>query len=106
MVLEELNLFPSDKTQSTKVLFTNFGTSESLYSLKAITSLRANSIAAELYPDAAKLKKQMIYCNKREIPYVVMVGESEMTQNKYLLKDMNSGDQQLLSLEQLIKIVS
>ena len=106
LVLEELNLFPSDKTQSTKVLFINFGTSESLYSLKAITALRSNSIATELYPDAAKLKKQMMYCNKREIPYVVMVGESEMEQNKYLLKDMNSGEQQLVDLEALTKIVS
>jgi len=106
LVLEELNLFPSDKTQSTKVLFTNFGSSESLYCLKAITSLREKSIATELYPDAAKLKKQMIYCNKREIPYAVMVGESEIEQNKYLLKDMNTGEQQLLSLEELIKLVS
>ena len=106
LVLEELNLFPSDKTQSTKVLFTNFGTSESLYSLKAITTLRSQSIATELYPDAAKLKKQMMYCNKREIPYVVMVGEAEMEKNKYLLKDMISGDQQLLSLDELINRVS
>jgi histidyl-tRNA synthetase len=106
LVLEELNLFPSDKTQSTKVLFTNFGTSESLYCLKAIKSLRSKSIATELYPEASKLKKQMIYCNKRQIPYVVMVGEAEMKQNKYLLKDMSSGDQQLLSLEELITIVS
>ena len=59
-----------------------------------------------MYPDAAKLKKQMIYCNKREIPYAVMVGESEIEQNKYLLKDMNTGEQQLLSLEELIKLVS
>ena len=106
LVLEELNLFPSDKTLSTKVLFTNFGTSESFYSLKAITALRSQSIAAELYPDASKLKKQMMYSNKREIPFVVMVGEAEMEQNKYLLKDMNSGEQQLLTLEELIKTVS
>tara|TARA_B110000037_G_scaffold123199_1_gene140593 strand:+ start:566 stop:1936 length:1371 start_codon:yes stop_codon:yes gene_type:complete len=106
LVLEELNLFPSDKTLSTKVLFTNFGSSESLYSLKAITALRSQSIAAELYPDASKLKKQMMYSNKREIPFVVMVGEAEMEQNKYLLKDMNSGEQQLLTLEELIKTVS
>ena len=106
LVLEELGLFPSDKTRSTKVLFTNFGTSESLYCLKAMTFLRSKYIATELYPDAAKLKKQMNYCNKREIPYVVMVGESEMKQRKYLLKNMNSGDQQLLSLEELIKTVS
>jgi histidyl-tRNA synthetase len=106
LVLEELNLFPSDQTQSTKVLFTNFGPSESLYSLKAITTLRSKSIAAELYPDAAKLKKQMMYSNKREIPFVVMVGEAEIQQNKYMLKDMNSGEQQLLSLEELINILT
>ena len=106
LVLEELNLFPFDKTTSTKVLFTNFGTSESLYCLKAMTILRSKSIATELYPDPAKLKKQMVYCNKREIPYVVMVGEAEMAQNKFMLKDMNSGDQQLITLDELIKIVS
>jgi len=106
LVLEELNLFPTDKTTSTKVLFTNFGTSESLYCLKAMTILRSKSIATELYPDPAKLKKQMVYCNKREIPYVVMVGEAEMAQNKFMLKDMNSGDQQLITLDELIKIVS
>ena len=106
LVLEELNLFPTDKTTSTKVLFTNFGTSESLYCLKAMTILRTKSIATELYPDPAKLKKQMVYCNKREIPYVVMVGEAEMAQNKFMLKDMNSGDQQLITLDELIKIVS
>ena len=106
LVLEELNLFPSDKTTSTKVLFTNFGTSESLYCLKAMTILRSKSIATELYPDPAKLKKQMVYCNKREIPFVVMVGEAEMAQNKFMLKDMNSGEQQLITLEELINIVS
>ena len=106
LVLQELNLFPSKKTESTKVLFTNFGNEESLYCLKAITLLRSKSIAAELYPDSVKLKKQMVYCNKREIPYVVMVGASEIAQNKYLFKDMYSGEQQLLSLEELAERVS
>jgi histidyl-tRNA synthetase len=106
LVLQELNLFPSNKTESTKVLFTNFGNEESLYCLKAITLLRSKSIAAELYPDSVKLKKQMVYCNKRGIPYVVMVGASEIAQNNYLFKDMASGEQQLLSLEQLAEKVS
>ena len=106
LVLKELNLFPTDKTTSTKVLFTNFGTEESLYCLKAIALLRSKSIATELYPDPAKLKKQMAYCNKRDIPFVVMVGASEMTQKKYMYKDMESGEQQLLTLEELIKKVS
>tara|TARA_B100000768_G_scaffold49954_1_gene48742 strand:+ start:429 stop:1799 length:1371 start_codon:yes stop_codon:yes gene_type:complete len=106
LVLKELNLFPTDKTTSTKVLFTNFGTEESLYCLKAIALLRSKSIATELYPDPAKLKKQMAYCNKRDIPFVIMVGASEMAQKKYMYKDMGSGEQLLLTLEELIKKVS
>ena len=105
LVLEELNLFPSHKSISTKVLFINFGTEESLYCLKAIALLRSKFIATELYPDPAKLKKQMIYCNKREIPFVVMVGASEIEQNKYMLKDMLLGEQKLLTLEELIELV-
>ena len=105
LVLEELNLFPSHKSISTKVLFINFGTEESLYCLKAIALLRSKFIATELYPDPAKLKKQMIYCNKREIPFVVMVGASEIEQNKYMLKDMLSGEQKLLTLEELTEWV-
>ena len=106
LVLEALNLFPTDKTTSTKVLFINFGSEESLYCLKAIALLRSKSIATELYPDPAKLKKQMVYCNKREIPFVVMVGASEMSQNKYMYKEMSSGEQQLLTLEELTEKVS
>ncbi len=105
LVLEELNLFPSHKSISTKVLFINFGIEESLYCLKAIALLRTKFIATELYPDPAKLKKQMIYCNKREIPFVVMVGASEIEQNKYMLKDMLSGEQKLLTLEELTELV-
>ena len=105
LVLEELNLFPSHKSISTKVLFINFGTEESLYCLKAIALLRSKFIATELYPDPAKLKKQMIYCNKREIPFVVMVGASEIEQNKYMLKDMLLGEQKLLTLEELTEWV-
>ena len=101
LVLQKLNLFPLNKTESTKVLFINFGNEESLFCLKAIALLRSKSIITELYPDPVKLKKQMTYCNKRQIPYIVMVGASEIAQNKYLFKDMTSGEQQLLSLEQL-----
>ena len=101
LVLQKLNLFPLNKTESTKVLFINFGNKESLFCLKAIALLRSKSIITELYPDPVKLKKQMTYCNKRQIPYIVMVGASEIAQNKYLFKDMSSGEQQLLSLEQL-----
>ena len=106
LVLNELNLFPPNNKESTKVLFINFGIEESLYCLKAITHLRSKSIVTELYPDPVKLKKQMVYCNKRKISYLVMVGSSEMAQNKYLLKDMSSGVQQLLSLDQLTEKIS
>ena len=75
MVLEELNLFPENSNQAVQVLFANFGSDESLYSYKAIQSLRSNGIIAELYPEASKLKKQITYANKRNIPFVVLVGD-------------------------------
>ncbi len=88
LVLEELNLFPETINASVNVLFINFGEKEALFSLQAITNLRANGINAELYPDTAKMKKQMTYANKRQIPYVVIVGEEELNTNTFALKNM------------------
>ncbi|WP_223549488.1 histidine--tRNA ligase [Aestuariivivens sp. NBU2969] len=102
LVLEELNLFPETVTKNIEVLFINFGEQEALFSLKAIKQLRSNGINAELYPDAAKMKKQMNHANKRNIPYVVLVGESEIASNMYTLKNMVKGDQEQVSLEALI----
>ncbi len=102
LVLEELNLFPETISESIKVLCINFGEAEALTCLKAIKALRAHGINAELYPDAAKMKKQMNYANKRAVPYVVLVGESEMSSNTFTLKNMTNGEQQQLSLEDLI----
>lgn len=103
LVLEELNLFPENSTQSTtQVLFTNFGPAESLYSYKAMQSLRANGIVAELYPDPSKLKKQITYANKRSIPYVVLVGDEEMVANTFTLKNMSTGAQETVDLQTLI----
>jgi len=102
LVLEELGLFPETITKSIDVLFINFGDKEALFSLKAIKKLRENGLQAELYPDAAKMKKQMMHANKRHIPYVVLVGEQEMNSNTYTLKNMNSGTQETVSLEVLI----
>ncbi|WP_339873457.1 histidine--tRNA ligase [Olleya marilimosa] len=102
LVLEELGLFPETITKSTEVLFINFGDKESLFSLKAIKALRENNINAELYPDSAKMKKQMNYANKRNIPYVVLVGEEELKNNQFTLKNMISGEQDKLDLEALI----
>lgn len=101
LVLEELNLFPETVINNTEVLFMNFGDQEALYSLIAIKQLRDKGINAELYPDAAKMKKQMAYANKRAIKYVVLVGANEVANNIFTLKDMTSGDQMELTLDQL-----
>jgi len=103
LVLESLNLFPETVTNNIKALFINFGTSEALACMKAIKALRAKNINTELYPDAAKIPKQLNYANKRNINYVVMVGESELNSNTFTLKNMVSGEQNMVSLDELIK---
>ncbi|UAB75454.1 histidine--tRNA ligase [Mesoflavibacter sp. SCSIO 43206] len=103
LVLEELELFPKTITKSTEVLFINFGEKEALYSLKAIKTLREKGINAELYPDNAKMKKQMNYANKRNIPFVIIVGEQEIENNLFALKNMITGEQQNVNLEQVVK---
>ncbi|MBZ9650462.1 histidine--tRNA ligase [Psychroflexus montanilacus] len=103
LVLEELDLFPEEIKETTKVLFINFGEEEALYALKAITELRTASVSAELYPDAAKMKKQMTYADKRSIPYVVLAGGSEMQSEVYNLKNMKTGEQASYTKDDLIK---
>ncbi|TXG34497.1 histidine--tRNA ligase [Seonamhaeicola maritimus] len=105
LVLEELNLFPETVNKNVEVLFINFGDKEALFSLKAIKTLRKAGVNAELYPDAAKMKKQMTHANRRRIPFVVLVGDQEITSNTYTLKDMVSGDQCKLSIDDLISKV-
>jgi histidyl-tRNA synthetase len=102
LVLEELDLFPEAVARNIQVLFINFGSKESLYCLKAIKKLRSAGIAAELYPEEAKMKKQMNHANKREIPFVVLAGAEEMENHKFTLKNMNSGEQAAVSLEELM----
>ncbi|MAM29224.1 MAG: histidine--tRNA ligase [Flavobacteriaceae bacterium] len=106
LVLEELNLFPETVTANSKVLFINFGEKEALYALQAIKLLRAAGINAELYPDATKMGKQMGYADKRDIPYVVLAGESEMVEGTYTLKNMKSGEQEQLTLGRLTEVCS
>lgn len=103
LVLEELDLFPETITENLEALFINFGDREALFCLKAIKALRSKNIKSELYPDAAKMKKQIQYADKRTIPYVVLVGEEEMKANRYTLKNMKSGEQVQLTLEALIQ---
>jgi len=103
LVLEELGLFPEDVTETSKAIFANFGDSEALYALKAIKTLRENGIKTELYPDKAKLGKQFQYADKRAIPFVVVTGEEEMKTGTYQLKNLASGEQISVTLEQLIE---
>ena len=105
LVLEALNLFPETLSETTKVLFINFGNKEALYALKAITVLRKKGIVAELYPDAQKMNKQMNYANKRKIPFVVLSGEDEMNNSVYTLKNMSNSEQQKLDLKSLIGVL-
>lgn len=103
LVLEQLNLFPETILQNTKALFLNFGETEALYALLAIKKLREKGIACELYPDAIKMGKQMGYADKRDIMYVVLVGETEIKNNQFTLKNMKTGEQQPVDFEQLQK---
>ncbi len=109
LVLEELNLFPETVSDKSKALFINFGEKEALYAMKAITELRREGIAAELYPDIAKnqkhLGKQMNYVNNRSIPFAVLAGEKEMELQSYTLKNMKSGEQQDVNLDELQKFL-
>ena len=104
-VLNELNLFPADIASPVKVLVINFGENEEKYALSALQNLRAEGIACEIYPDRAKIGKQMNYANAKSIPFVVMAGEEEMNKQVYTLKNMESGEQQSLSIAELVERV-
>ncbi|MDJ0646081.1 MAG: histidine--tRNA ligase [Flavobacteriaceae bacterium] len=106
LVLEELGLFKQVvELPKPKVLFLNFGEAEANYCLEALKAFRESDIKAEIYPDAFKIKKQLNYANKREIEFVVLVGEEELQRKRYTLKQMNSGEQQTLDLEELLQAV-
>ena len=105
-VLNALDLYPKDSLQTTQVLFINFGEKETAYCLPIINKLRAKGIRAEIYPDSAKMKKQMSYANAKQIPFVALAGENEMQAGKVTLKNMETGEQQMLSPEELIAKLS
>ena len=105
-VLNQLDLYPEAVTTATQVLFINFGEKETAYSLPIIGMLRAQGIRSEIYPDAGKMKKQMQYANQKAVPYVVMTGETEMAAGKVMLKNMQTGEQQLLSPEELLQALT
>lgn len=101
-VMLGLNLFPEELACSTKVFFVNLGENEQLASMRLISELRNKGIAAEIYPESAKMKKQMEYANRRGIPYVVIIGSNELERKVATLKDMRSGEQRELSFEELV----
>ena len=102
-VLNALDLYPKDSLLTSQVLFINFGERETAYCLPVVAKVRAAGIRAEYYPDAAKMKKQMSYANAKQIPFVVLAGETEMAAGKVTLKNMETGEQQLVTAEELVK---
>ena len=100
-VLAELNLFPDELQSATQVLFATFGQDELRYALTWAKALRANGIAVEVYPEPSKMKKQMGYADAKHIPFVAIVGGDEMAQNKVMLKNMTTGEQQLVTVDEL-----
>ncbi len=104
-VLNALDLYPKDSLQTTQLLFINFGEKETAYCLPIINKVRAYGVRAEIFPDAAKMKKQMSYANAKQIPFVVLAGENEIKEGKVTLKNMETGEQQMVTPEELIEKV-
>ncbi len=104
-VLNALDCYPKDATNGTQLLFINFGDRETAYCLPAVAKAREAGIRTEIFPDSSKMKKQMSYANAKQIPFVALAGENEMTAGKLTLKNMLSGEQQLLDIEEIINIV-
>ena len=104
-VLNQLELYPKEAVNGTELLFINFGEKEAAFSMGILSKVRAAGIRAEIFPDAAKMKKQMSYANTKNIPFVAIVGENEMNEGKAMLKNMETGEQNLVSAEELIAVV-
>lgn len=104
-VLEELGLFPKKAGVGTKVLISNFDAATEKYALPLLQKLRKEGIAAEIYPNSSKLKKQMIYANAKNIPFVILIGEEEMQRGLFTIKNMKSGDQQQVAESELFKFL-
>ncbi|MCG8308669.1 MAG: histidine--tRNA ligase [Cytophagales bacterium] len=102
-VLEDLDLFPKEYQSSTKVLLLNFDRDSFKKALKILAKLRSAGVKSEIYPDPAKIKKQMNYANKKGVPYVLMIGENEIKEGKYQLKNMDTGEQLKLDIDQILE---
>ena len=101
-VLDGLDLYPKEAVNSTQLLFINFGEKETAYCLPVLRKCREAGIRTELYPDSVKMKKQMAYANAKQVPFVALAGESEIAERKFTLKNMTTGEQTLVTTEQLI----
>lgn len=106
LVIEELNLFPETVTSVSKAIFINYGEKEVFYAMKAIKALRNSGVKVELYPDAVKVGKQFTYADKRAIPYAVIVGETELVEEKFGLKNLVTGEQLSVDFETLKQMLS
>ena len=104
-VLNTLDCYPKDAVNGTQLLFINFGDKETAYCLPAVAKAREAGIRTEIFPDSTKMKKQMSYANAKQIPFVALAGENEMAEEKLTLKNMLSGEQQLVTIEELINII-
>ena len=105
-VLNQLDLYPKEAVNGTLLLFVNFGEAEAAYVLPVLAQVRAAGIRAEIYPDAAKMKKQMSYANAKMVPFVAIVGENEMKEGKVMLKNMTSGEQSLVTPDELVAAIN
>ncbi|MBQ2403728.1 MAG: histidine--tRNA ligase [Prevotella sp.] len=105
-VLNQLDLYPKEAVNATQLLFINFGEKETAYVLPMVGAARKAGIRTEMYPDSVKMKKQMSYANAKQIPFVALAGDNEMAEGKVMLKNMTTGEQQLVTSEELIKIIT
>ena len=104
-VLTQLDLYPAETNSGARILFINFGAKEAAYCLRLASAVRKAGISAEVYPDSVKMKKQMSYANAHKVPFVALVGENEMAEKKVSLKNMETGEQKSLSIEQVIEAI-
>ena len=104
-VLNQLDLYPKDAVNGTRLLFVNFGQAEAAYCLSVLAKVRAAGVRAEIYPDSTKMKKQMSYANAKNIPFVAIAGETEMNEGKFTLKNMLTGEQHAVTADELLAMM-
>ena len=104
-VLNQLELYPKEAVNETQLLFINFGEKEAAFAMQTLLQVRSAGISAELFPDTCKMKKQMSYANAHTIPFVALIGENELAEGKVMLKNMTTGEQTLVTPDELIKLL-